>query len=164
MNHKLITLLVSLAATIILFTGCGGGGGGGGGNGGNGGNGGGTGTTSGYSGRVVREDTLGGLANIKVQFKDAGGSTLVTATTNASGNFSIDVPSTAVRFHIQSSSIPVGYYKQFEYSNKRYTTLDTTCTAPLPTYVNGVRTPLATSIVITPQNLPPPPPPNGCGI
>ncbi len=163
MNSKLLTLLISIATSVVLIIGCGGGGGGGGTNS-NGSNGSTNGTTSGYSGRVVREDTLNGLANVKVQFKDAGGTILVTATTNSSGNFSIDVPSNAVRFHLQNSSLPTGYYKQFEYNSKRYTTLDTTCTAPLPTYVNGVRTPLLTSIVVSPQNLPPPPPPNGCGL
>lgn len=162
MNSKLITLLIAVAASVIIFSGCGGGGGGGGT--GDGSTDGSTGTTSGYSGRVVREDTTGGVSGVKVQFKNAGGTILATATTNASGNFSIDVPSTAVKFHLQNNSVPLGYYKQFEYNTKRYTTLDSTCTANLPAYVDGVRTPLATTIVITPQNLPPPPPPNGCGL
>ncbi|MBX3117690.1 MAG: hypothetical protein KF784_01395 [Fimbriimonadaceae bacterium] len=163
MNSKLITLFISIAATIILFAGCGGGGGGGSSNGGNGG---GTGTTSGYTGRVVRQDTLNGLANVKVEIRDAGGSVLKVATTNSTGNFSVDLTGlgTPTRFHIINSSIPIGYFKQFSYNTKRYTTLDTTCSAPLPTYNPGFMTPMATSIVITPQNLPPPPPPNGCGL
>lgn len=114
------------------------------------------------TGRVIRSTTSTGIAGVIVEFRDNTGAAVQTATTNSSGNFSSAVPLTAVRFHIQNSSIPAGFYKQYNYNSLRYATTIATCSAPLPALSEGANTPLLTDLVIAPTTTPPPPPPNGC--
>jgi hypothetical protein len=114
------------------------------------------------TGRVRRASSSLGIAGVVVEFRNAGGSVLATVTTPSSGNFSVAVPVEAVRFHLRNSSVPPGFYKQYQYNAKRYTTLDANCSAPLPPLSANVTTPLATDIVIPPTTQPPPPPPDGC--
>ncbi len=118
-------------------------------------------TTATVRGRVVDGNTFGGIGNAIVEFKN-GNTIVATATTIPNGSFSAAVPTTATRFHIRSSSISSGFYKQYLYSSKRYTMLDATCTAPLPALSVGANVLLLTNIVISPASGPPPPPPNGC--
>jgi len=114
------------------------------------------------TGKVVRSGSSLGLANVIIEFRDAGGATVATVTTNGSGNFSAGVPTTATRFHVRNSTVPSGYYKQYTYDGLRYTTLETTCSAPLPSLSEGTSTALASEIAFSPTSNPPPPPPNGC--
>lgn len=118
--------------------------------------------TSTVTGRVVRDGSSSGIAGVIVDFFDGGGTLLTSATTNSTGNFSRAVPLDAVRFHLRNSSVPTGYYKAYEYNAKRYSTLITTCSAPLPALVENGTVPLATTVEVPPTSLPPPPPPNGC--
>src|SRR5688572_1278499 len=53
------------------------------------------------TGRVVRQNTSVGLGNVVIEFRDAGGTTVATAVTNAFGYFSGGTPTTAVRFHVR---------------------------------------------------------------
>ncbi len=112
-------------------------------------------------GRVVDSNTIAGIGNAIVEFKN-GNTIVATATTIPNGSFSAAVPTSATRFHIRSSSISSGFYKQYLYNSKRYTMLDSTCTAPLPALSVGANVLLVTNIVISPATGPPPPPPNGC--
>lgn len=114
------------------------------------------------TGQVLRQSSSLGLSGVVVEFRDNTGTVLATATTNSFGNFSAAVPVAAVRFHLQNATVPVGYYKQFNYDGMRFATTITTCSAPLPALTEGVTTPLATTITVPATTGPPPPPPNGC--
>ena len=114
------------------------------------------------TGRVVRQNTSTGLANVVIEFRDAGGSTVATATTNAFGQFGGGTPPTAVRFHVRNTTVPAGYYRQYIYNSLRYATTITTCSAPLPALTAGTTTALLTNIGMPLSSGPPPPPPNGC--
>jgi hypothetical protein len=114
------------------------------------------------TGRILRQGVTVGLPNVIVQFKNAGGTVLATATTNAFGYFSAAVPTTAVEFHIQNTSALNGYYKQYNYDGDRYTILDPGCNAPLPALTANTNSPLGSNITIPLASGPPPPPPSGC--
>ncbi len=114
------------------------------------------------TGRILRSGSSLGLANIVVEFRDNTGATVATATSNSSGNFSAAVPTAAVRFHLRNSTMPAGYYKQFNYDSMRYATTIATCSAPLPALTEGQSSALNTNITVAPTSQPPPPPPNGC--
>jgi hypothetical protein len=111
-------------------------------------------------GRVVT-DSNAGFGGIIIDFK-AGNTTVASVITMPNGQFSAGVPTTATRFHIRNSSIPSSYYKQYSYNSLRYTTLVSTCTAPLPALSVGGDVALLTNIVINSNVGPPPPPPSGC--
>ena len=114
------------------------------------------------TGRVVRQNTSQGLGNVVIEFRDGSGATVATATTNAFGYFGGGTPTTAVRFHVQNTTVPSGYYRQYLYNSLRYATTISTCSAPLPALAAGTNTALLTVIGIPVASGPPPPPPNGC--
>ena len=119
-------------------------------------------TSTRYQGFVYREGSTLGLAGVQVRFYNASGGTVTTTTTNSSGVFSVVVPTSAVRFHILNASVPAGYYKAYKYNGLRYTTLEVTCSAPLPPPIPGGTVNLPTAVTVPPTTGPPPPPPNGC--
>lgn len=114
------------------------------------------------AGRVVREGTSSGIANVVIAFYNSSGSELARATTGSDGRFTGTVPATARRFHVIGSSVSAAYYKAYSYSSIRYTALIGTCTAPLPTVTAGQTVTLPANIELTSSSDAPPPPPNGC--
>jgi hypothetical protein len=110
---------------------------------------------------VIDEDFLTGVSGLTVQFKD-GTTTVGTVSVTSTGYFAQGVSPAATRFHLATSPFPFGYYKQYTYNTKRYTVLQTTCTAPLPALSAGVGSSLVDSIRLPNTSGPPPPPPNGC--
>lgn len=153
---------------LAVLIGCGGGGGGGGG-------GGSTGSCSPppasgipglatVTGRVVVESTGVGIAAVQVLFFNAAGTQVATSTTDACGYLVARVPSNAVRFHLNPTSLSAAaYYRQYTYNALRYSALIATCTAPLPALTDGAVTPLPGGSIFVPATTgPPPPPPNGC--
>ena len=114
------------------------------------------------SGRVLRSSSTTGIAGIVIEFRNAAGSVVAQVTTASCGDFGAAVPVTATRFHLQNGSVPSGFYKQYTYDTLRYTTVETTCSAPLPALSADTAAPLVTNITIPPTTQPPPPPPNGC--
>ena len=115
------------------------------------------------TGRILVDGTSIGISGLVVQFFNASGSEVARTTTNATGNFSAPVPTTAKRFHILSSSISASYYKAYEYRTVRYSALVVTCTAPLPALTAGASVSLPGTVQVPSAGDPPPPPPNGCG-
>lgn len=115
------------------------------------------------TGRILVDGTSIGISGLTVQFFNATGSEVGRATTNATGSFSAQVPASAKRFHILSSSISASYYKAYEYRTVRYSALVVTCTAPLPALTAGASVALPGTVQVPSVNDPPPPPPNGCG-
>lgn len=121
------------------------------------------GSNSTVAGKVYVDGTTIGVSGIVVQFFNSGGAEVARATTNASGSFSAQVPTSARRFHLLATSFSASYYKAYEYRTIRYTPLVNTCTAPLPSLSAGATANLPGSIFLSPVSGPPPPPPNGCG-
>jgi len=155
----------STIRVLLLFSGllgvlwaCGGGGGGGTTIGGT--VGGETGTR--IAGRVVDDAAAGGVQLITVQFFNAAGTNVGQATTNATGNYQATVSQIPTRLHIQNGSINAGFYKQFFYRNKSYSTIISSCKAlvGVPITVDVINT--IPNLIMTPSSTPPPPPPNGC--
>jgi hypothetical protein len=113
------------------------------------------------TGTVLNQTTVQGIGNVVVDFLQ-GAILVASTTTSGNGTFSVGVPPTANRFHIRSTSGLSLFYKQYTYNGKRYTMLDSSCSAPLPALTVGQVTPLTTSVLVPPSSGPPPPPPNGC--
>lgn len=162
MLKKAIGFMLLLLVVVVI--GCGGGGGGGGGNnGGNNNNGGDNGANpdSTIVGRVVSNFNGLGIGNVTVKFLNASNVQVGTAVSRSTGWFDAIIPSSAVRFTLVSSTIPSGYFKIFTYNGDGYSTLISTCTAPLPTITDGVQTTLPQYVRLAGQNEPPPSP-SGC--
>ncbi len=113
-------------------------------------------------GHVRQDGTQIGIPNVIVAFYNGSGSEVNRATTQADGSFSLQVPTSARRFHVIASSISSSYYKAYTYSTLRYSALINTCTAPLPTLTAGQVLNLPSFIDLPSTGDPPPPPPNGC--
>ncbi|MBI5706526.1 MAG: hypothetical protein HZC36_06005 [Armatimonadetes bacterium] len=113
-------------------------------------------------GRVQQNDTAGGISGVVIDFYNIGGTVIGTATTNASGNFTLAIDPSAVTFQLRPASISSGYYKAYKYNVKHYTPLELACRAPIPTLTAGTTTNLATPIVLSRTYEAPPPPPDGC--
>ena len=122
------------------------------------------------SGRVVAAFTSLPADAIHVLFYDQSLNQVGEAYTGYDGRFNASVPTTAKAFHIDYLSIDTSkYYNQYSYlkdaNNQaiRYTTLDATCVAPLPSgLTNGSTTPLLGSVVLPTVSQSPPGPPTGC--
>lgn len=126
----------------MIIIGCGGGGGGTGGSGGG---------------------STGGIQGVIVTFYDGAGTLIASATTDANGNFSAQVPTDARYFALDPTSINSNsYYRSYTYNGLRYTPLDDGCRTPLPDLPDGGVFTLVTNIVVPTLAGPPPPPPTGC--
>ena len=115
------------------------------------------------SGRAVQRNSTIGVSSLQIAFYNAAGVQVASTVTNGTGNFTAQVPTTAVSFHVIESSVGAGYYKQYDYNGKRYSALIANCRAALPTLSAGGAVSLVTSIELPLASGPPPPPPNGCG-
>ena len=127
--------------------------------------------------RVVQPDAiLTGLGRttdgfpgggIQIKALNSGGTTVATGLIASDGTIRMSVPTSAVLFTTNFALIDPGpqfyYARQFAYNGKDYSTVITTCTAPLPPLTSGVASNLATSVVFyaNTSNFPPPPP-DGC--
>jgi hypothetical protein len=123
---------------------------------------GGGGGTATVTGKVL-EDTGTGLRGIVVQFFDVNTNQVAQTTTGAGGVFTANVPTTARKFNLLSSSIGPNDYAAFTYRVKHYSALENTCSAPLPALASGATVALPGTIVVPNTQGPPPPPPDGCG-
>lgn len=121
------------------------------------------GATATVTGRVVVDGTSSGISGIEVAFYNNAGSEVARATTNVSGNFSVQVPVSARRFHLVADSITTAYYKAYTYASKRYSAIILNCSVGLPTLTAGTPYNLPSFIEVPSAAEPPPPPPNGCG-
>lgn len=107
-------------------------------------------------------------SHVSVRFFNAGGTELGRSTTACNGRYRASVPSTVVEFNLLPSSMPTTrYYRSFVFATKRYTALDTTCSAPTGVLTNGGTKNLGNITVdalVGPGGgtNPPPPPPDGC--
>ena len=116
------------------------------------------------TGRVVVDFTGVGVSSILIRFYNGSGVQVGSVTTDTCGYFVAQIPSNAVRFHLEPSSISASlYYRKYTYASKRYAATISTCTAPLPALAdNTVRALPGGSIILPSTAGPPPPPPNGC--
>jgi hypothetical protein len=106
-------------------------------------------------------DNLGPLSNVAIQFFNAGGGVVGTATA-VNGAYSASVPITAVSFNLVASTInKQNDYSEFFYQGVWYDPTISGCNAPLPTLSGNEVLPLGAIQMLSTQN-PPPPPPN-CG-
>ncbi|MFQ3587717.1 MAG: hypothetical protein SNJ74_01185 [Fimbriimonadaceae bacterium] len=119
-------------------------------------------TTANVTGRVVRSASTVGIANVVVRFYTSTGAQVGQATTNATGNFSAVLPTTATRFHVIDSAALAGFYRQYSFNSQSYSILIPDCRAPLPALTVGSSVSLPTTISLLPNSGPPPPPPSGC--
>ena len=166
-----ITISWIFVALCLVVIGCGGGGGGGGT----------TSTTStttttsttsttgttgidqGITG-MVRDVTSNPIQNARVKFYSNTGTLVGTATTNAAGKFSAELPLSAKRFTVDISGInnSANFFNQFGYGQYEYLGNDANCTAKAPVFADGQVKPLPNDIVITQLWFGPPSPPDGC--
>lgn len=172
---KKATIWIAVLVALLII-GCGGGGGGGDTTGT-------TSTTSTTSTTATTGVQTGVYGNVRtsagmpisgavVKFYNAGGSKVGESTTNASGNFGANLPTTATTFTVDASggtfvqngnTYTGGYlFTQFSYNNEEYIANDASCLAPSPSFSTGQAVPLASSVVFLERWLGPPAPPTGC--
>ncbi len=106
-------------------------------------------------------------SGVQIKALNAGGATVGTGFVATDGTIRMSVPTTAVRFTTNFSIVDPGpsfyYVRQFAYAGKDYSTIISSCTAPLPALTNGVASNLATTVVFYRSTSGfPPPPPDGC--
>ena len=121
------------------------------------------GSTATVTGRVVVDGTTSGIGGVEVAFYNNAGSEVARGTTSVSGNFSVQVPISARRFHVVANSLSTAYYKAYTYAGKRYSAIILNCSVGLPTLTAGTPYNLPSLIAVPSSAEPPPPPPNGCG-
>lgn len=121
----------------------------------------GTGTKATVVGTVVSA-TGSSVSGPVVLFFNASG-TQVAQGTVTNGQFSIQVPPTAVSFSFNPSSVPSQFYTEYEYKTRFYAPNIQGCNALLPALHAGQTTQLPSAITFTSNSNPPPPPPDGCG-
>jgi hypothetical protein len=110
-----------------------------------------------------------GASHVAIVFFGPAGAEIGRAIVQSDGSFRASVPNFAARFSLDSATMPKQfYYKSFVFQTKRYSTLVSSCTAPLPALSNGVTTPIGTVTIDAAETNgtpnPPPPPPNGCPV
>ena len=106
-------------------------------------------------------------ANVKVLFYNGANVVVASATSAFDGSLTASVPTSAVRFNIDPTTLPTSlYFKSYKLHGLRYSALITSCTAPLPALTNGVSTNIGAIIIDVLMTggivNPPPPPPDGC--
>jgi hypothetical protein len=179
--NKGFALLAIAAAALVI--GCGGGGGGGGGNGSTStattstattstststtstatASTDGTGITQGVFGQVL--DSVGNpLQGATVKFFNSSGSQVGSGSSNSKGNFAVQLPTNAVNFTLDKSSMANAgnYFNQFTFKGDDYLANDKACLASAPHFTSGHKVAMPTALVLTPTWLGPPPPPSGC--
>jgi hypothetical protein len=101
-----------------------------------------------------------GIAGVQVRFFQ--GATPVVVTTSSTGDFALAVNAASTKeFRIDGGTVPGSYYSQFQYDGLEYSTLITSCKAPLPPLAAG-KTVSGINLKLSSISGPPPPPPSGC--
>ncbi len=114
------------------------------------------------AGRVVIDGFAAGIPNVGIRYLDSTGGLLGTTTTDANGNFGLNVSPAAAEIQIDQSSINTGlYYVSFRYNGRYYAPNIASCGSPLPALAAATDYNIGTISLIL-RSDPPPPPPDGC--
>jgi hypothetical protein len=99
------------------------------------------------------------VQGVRIGLLASGGAELAAGTSNAKGEFAIPVSATARLF--RATNIPAAYFKSYGYAGEWYTSLVSSCRAPLPALTPGTITSGLDLSVLSASGSPPPPP-TGC--
>lgn len=116
---------------------------------------------------TVIDSNGNGAPGVTVNFYNSLGTIVSSSTTAQNGSLWASVPATATSFNFNSASLPTAlYFKSFVFGPHRYTSLISTCNAPLPALTTGTTTNLSVitidAAITLGQHNAPPPPPDGC--
>jgi hypothetical protein len=116
---------------------------------------------------VIQDSNGASAYHVAIVFYNSSGVEVSRALSQFDGTFRASMPTTAVVFNLDSQSVTTTkYFRSFKFGGKRYTTLEQTCSAPLPALTNGTTTSIGTLVIDAAFTggipNPPPPPPDGC--
>lgn len=110
----------------------------------------------------IRDENDVNISGAEVEFFSSAGTLVGETTSNSTGQFEANVPTSAVGFSVQLSSLSSTYYNQYLYNSLGYTITVGNCLTSLPKLTLNKTTSLPYQIVAIPISLGAPAPPDGC--